>query len=80
VARNAGVLGVRSVACLARRHRWVTTRDVAGPVTVCSRCGALRHLRVESVAHGHFKAHTDLAAEFEPLPSHGPEELDAEQP
>jgi len=40
----------------------------------------MRHARVESVAHGSFKCHTDLAAEFEPLPSHGPEELDAEQP
>jgi hypothetical protein len=55
-------------------------RDVAGPVTTCSRCGALRHVRVESVAHGSFKGHTDLAAEFGPLSSHGPEELDAEQP
>jgi hypothetical protein len=42
--------------CLARRHRWVTTRDVAGPVTTRSR------------------------SDFEPLSSHGPEELDAEQP
>jgi hypothetical protein len=80
VARDAGVLAVRRVACLARRHSWVTKRDVAGPVTACSRCGALRHVRVESVAHGSFKCHTDLAAEFEPLPSHGPEELDVEQP
>jgi len=68
------------VVCLAGGHRWVTTADVAGSVTTCSRCGALRHLRVESVAHGSFKGHTDLAAEFGPLPSHGPEELDAEQP
>ena len=80
MARDAGVLAVRRVACLARRHRWVTTRDVAGPVTTCSRCGVMRHVRVESVAHGSFKCHTDLAAEFEPLPSHGPEELDVEQP
>jgi hypothetical protein len=71
---------VRRVVCLARRHRWVTMRDVAGPVTTCARCGALRHMRVESVAHGSFKGHTDLAAEFGPLSSHGPEELDAEQP
>jgi hypothetical protein len=49
---------------------------VAGSVTACVRCGALRHQRVESAAHGHFKAHTNLAAEFAPLPTHGAEELD----
>ena len=80
MARDAGVLALWRVLCLAGGHRWVTTADVAGSVTTCSRCGVLRHLRVESVAHGSFKGHTDLAAEFGPLPSHGPEELDAEQP
>jgi hypothetical protein len=71
---------MRPVVCFVRGgHRWVTVGDVAGSVTSCSRCGVLRHVRVESVAHGSFKGHTDLAAEFAPLPSHGPEEIDAEQ-
>ena len=67
---------MRRLPCLLRRHRWATTTDVAGSVTACVRCGALRHQRVESAAHGHFKAHTNLAAEFAPLPQHGAEELD----
>ncbi|HEX5174035.1 MAG TPA: hypothetical protein VFV91_07830 [Gaiellaceae bacterium] len=80
MARDAGLLIVRPVVCRVRGgHRWRTTRDVAGAVTVCSRCGVMRHARVESVAHGSFKVHTDLAAEFAPLPSHGPEEIDAQQ-
>ena len=45
-------------------------------LTIHARCGALRHHRLESVAHGHFKAHTNLAAEFAPLPTHGAEEVD----
>jgi hypothetical protein len=82
MARDARLLAVRRrVRCLVRGgHRWTTSRDVAGAVTLCSRCGALRHVRVESAAHGSFKGHTDVAAEFGPLPSHGPEEIDAAQP
>jgi hypothetical protein len=71
---------MRPALCFVRGgHRWVTAGDVAGSLTLCSRCGVLRHVRVESVAHGSFKGHTDLAAEFPPLPSHGPEEIDADQ-
>lgn len=67
---------MRRLPCLLRPHRGATSTDVAGSVTACVRCGALRHQRVESAAHGHFKAHTNLAAEFAPLPQHGAEELD----
>jgi hypothetical protein len=69
------------MVCSARGgHRWATASDVAGAVTACSRCGRVRHIRVESPGHRHFKAHTNLAAEWTPLPEHGSEELDAEQP
>lgn len=69
---------MRRLLCSLRGgHRWETRSDAAGTLTTCARCGALRHVRVESVRHGHFKGHTDLAAEFAPLPEHGPEELDA---
>ena len=64
--------------CSFRGHAWRTSHDTAGAVTACRRCGAIRHGRVESVAHGHFKAHTNLAAEFRTLPEHGAEELDAD--
>jgi len=77
--RDAG-LWARVLCNVRGGHRWATTRDAAGGVTACVRCGRLRHVRVESAAHGAFKAHTDLAAEWTPLPSHGQEELDAKQP
>jgi hypothetical protein len=64
--------------CLLRGHHWVTARDSAGSLTTCTRCKALRHQRVESAAHGHFKAHMNLAVEWAPLPAHGAEELAAE--
>ena len=68
------------VVCFIRgRHRWVTRHDAAGHLTSCARCGVLRHVRLESVAHGSFKVHTNVAAEFSPLPSHGPEELNADE-
>ena len=57
-------------------HRWATARDSAGSLTTCTRCRALRHRRVESAAHGQFKGHVNVAAEFSPLPEHGAEELD----
>jgi hypothetical protein len=68
--------GVRIPCLLHGGHRWATSKDAAGSLTACARCGALRHQRLESAAHGHFKAHTNLAAEFAPLPTHGAEELD----
>ena len=68
---------MRKLFCLARGgHRWRTVTDPAGGTTTCARCGTLRHSKSESVSHGHFKAHTNLAAEFAPLPTHGAEELD----
>jgi hypothetical protein len=69
---------MRRFLCSLRGHAWRTSHDPAGAVTACARCGAIRHARVESAAHGHFKAHTNLAAEFGPLPEHGADELDAD--
>ena len=35
---------LRRLACAARGgHRWETTTDVVGSITVCGRCGKLRH-------------------------------------
>ena len=70
----------RIVCSIRGGHHWATAPDAAGGVTVCTRCGRLRHVRVESAGHGHFKAHTNLAVEWPPIPSHGEEEIDAEQP
>ena len=71
---------VRQFFCLVRGgHRWQTRSDPAGSLTACARCGALRHGRTDSVTHGAFKGHTNLAADFSSLrPSHGPEELAAD--
>jgi hypothetical protein len=71
-------LHVRIPCLLLGGHRWTTARDSAGSLTTCRRCSALRHRRVESAAHGHFKAHMNVAADFGPLPEHGAEELDVE--
>ena len=69
---------VRQFACSLRGgHRWKTTSDVAGSITLCGRCGALRHGRTETVRDASFKVHTDVAADFPRLESHGPEELAA---
>jgi hypothetical protein len=68
---------MHGLACLVRGgHRWRTVTDAAGPTTTCTRCGALRHLRLEAAGHGEFKAHTNLAFRWPSLPSHGAEELD----
>ena len=67
----------RALCSVRGGHRWATTGDAAGSVTACSRCGRLRHVRVESVAYHHFKAHTNLAVDWPPIPSHGEEEIDA---
>jgi len=70
---------MRGLLCLVRGgHRWGTVTDGAGPTTACARCGALRHLRIETVGHGHFKAHTNLAYKWDAIPSHGSEEIDAD--
>jgi len=63
------------VVCLFGGHRWTTSGDAAGSVTTCSRCGALRHVRKGSIWEGDMHS-----GDRGPLPSHGPEELDAEQP
>jgi hypothetical protein len=68
---------MRHLLCSVRGgHRRTTTSDTAGSITSCGRCGALRHGRTESVRDGLFKVHTDLAAEFPRLRSHGPEDLE----
>ena len=68
---------MRQLLCFVRGgHQWKTTADAAGPMTSCTRCGALRHGRTESVKDGSFKAHVDVAADFPHLRSHGPEELE----
>ncbi len=70
---------MRHILCALRGgHRWKTSSDPAGSVTACSRCGALRHGRTDSVKDGSFKVHVNLAADFRRLPSHGPEELDVD--
>jgi hypothetical protein len=68
---------VRQFLCSIRGgHRWKATSDAAGSITSCARCGALRHVRTESVKDASFKVHVDLAADFPRLRSHGPEELE----
>jgi hypothetical protein len=63
--------------CLLRGgHHWSTVADPAGSTTTCTRCGALRHLRVESASYGEFKGHTDLAFTWPSIPEHGADELD----
>jgi hypothetical protein len=70
---------LRHIGCAVRGgHRWETTSDAAGSMTCCGRCGALRHGRTESVKDASFKVHTDVAADFPRLSSHGPEELRAD--
>ena len=72
---------MRGLICFVHGgHHWHTTADGAGPVTMCTRCGALRHIRVESASHGEFKGHTNLAFKWPSLPSHGTEELDENEP
>ena len=71
---------MRRLLCSLRGgHRWATTHDAAGSVAACTRCRTLRHTRVESVAHGRFKVHTNMGATFVPLPEHGAEELDVDE-
>jgi hypothetical protein len=69
-------MNAQRILCVARGHRWRTAHDAAGSTTTCRRCGALRHTREESVSHGGFKAHPNLAVTWERLPSHGADELD----
>ena len=70
---------MHGLTCLVRGgHRWRTVNDAAGPTTTCTRCGSLRHTRIESASYGTFKAHTNLAYKWDSLPSHGSEELDAD--
>lgn len=63
------------LVCAALGHRWQSRQDAAGVTTTCGRCGGLRHAREESVDHGKFKAHTNLAFTWTRLPSHGADEL-----
>jgi hypothetical protein len=71
------VIGVPRLVCLARGgHRWHTTADAAGSTTTCTRCGGLRHTRVESASYGTIKAHTNLAFKWPSIPSHGSDDLD----
>ena len=75
--RWSSVDGVRRLICLLHGgHHWRTVADVAGPMTTCKRCGAIRHTRVESASYGEFKGHTDLAYKWPPMPSPGTDELD----
>ena len=71
---------MRRLVCLVRGgHRWRTSWDAAGSITSCARCGTVRHLRTDSVRDASFKVHTDLAADFSSRrPSHGPENIDAD--
>jgi len=72
-------LALRLICSARGGHRWQMTSDVAGPITICTRCGTLRHGRTESVRDGVFKGHTDLAAEWPRLRSHGSEEVDTDR-
>jgi hypothetical protein len=53
------------LACLVRGgHRWDTVTDAAGQLTMCARCGALRHATTTSVEEASFRVHTDVAADY----------------
>jgi hypothetical protein len=68
-------VNARRLLCVGLGHRWRSRRDAAGVTTTCRRCGALRHTREETVRHGEFKAHPNLAVTWQRLPAHGADEL-----
>jgi hypothetical protein len=67
-------VGGRLLCVVLGGHRWRTISDQTESMTVCARCGTLRHRRSRSAEDMSFLMHTDVAADFSRRPTRGAEE------